>query len=66
MLVKITKQPFGKVEGMELRRYLAGQRYNVSAAVAEYLMLNGFAVVEVRGRQRSARERPIERRRSPN
>jgi len=62
MLVKITKQPSGNLDGMELRRYLAGQQYNVSAAMGEYLVLNGFALVEVRGKQRSHRERSERRR----
>ena len=64
MLVKILKQPSGRLDGMELKRYILGESYNVSPAVAEYLVLNQFAIVEVRGQQRSSRQRPHERRHS--
>jgi hypothetical protein len=64
MLVKILKQPSGRLDGMELKRYILGESYNVSPSVADYLVLNEFAIVDVRGQQRSHRQRPNERRHS--
>ena len=62
MLVKILKQPTGRLDGMDLKRYMLGESYNVSPAVADFLVLNNFAIVELRGGQRSHRQRPTERR----
>ena len=48
--VLIVKRPHGLLDGMALNRYIPGQVYNLSAAVADYLVVEGFAVPEMRKR----------------
>lgn len=64
MKVKITRQPLGKVQGMSLNRYRAGEVYDLPASLAEYLVIEKYAIVEMRDRDKS-RAGPIteERRR---
>jgi hypothetical protein len=64
MRVRITHQPTGVVDGMSLHYYHAGQAYDVSSELAEYLVAEGFACIEMRHRQRSSRPRRHERRRA--
>jgi hypothetical protein len=61
--IRIIVQPRGFVDGVSLRHYLLGHVYDVSAALAEYLVADGSAQLEMRSRQRSRRPRPNERRR---
>jgi hypothetical protein len=60
--VRVIRQPFGFVNGISLRRYHPGQIYEMNPALAEYLVLEGFALFEMRREQRSSRVRPNERR----
>ena len=64
MRVRITRPPRGVVDGMSLHYYHAGEAYDVSSELAEYLVAEGFAWVEMRQRQRSSRPRAQDRRRS--
>ena len=48
---------------MSLHYYHAGEAYDVSSELAEYLVAEGFAWVEMRQRQRSSRPRAQDRRR---
>ena len=65
MLVQIVKQPTeARIDGLELKHYIVGEVYDIEPLVAEYLVVNGFAIVEVRHGQRSARKRPNDRRQS--
>ena len=61
--IRIIVQPRGFVDGVSLRHYMVGQVYDVSAALAEYLVAEGCAQFEMRSQQRSRRPRPNERRR---
>ena len=61
--MRIVVQPRGFVDGVSLRHYMLGQVYEVSATLAEYLVAEGYAQLEMRSRQRSRRPRPNERRR---
>lgn len=64
MKVRITRPPTGVIDGMSLRYYHAGEAYEVSALLAEYLVAEGYAAIEMRERQRSSRPRKHDRRRS--
>jgi hypothetical protein len=58
------REPRGTVDGMSLRYYHAGEAYDMPAFLAEYLVVEGLASIEMRQRQRSSRHRPADRRRS--
>jgi hypothetical protein len=60
--VLIIKRPVGVVDGVDLKRYAPGVVYDVSAVIADYLVLNGFAVTELRS---DTRNHPHERRKFP-
>ena len=64
MKVRITREPTGVVDGMALRYYHVGEAYDIPAVLAEYLVAEGYAAIEMRQRQRSSRPRKHERRRS--
>jgi hypothetical protein len=64
MKIKITRQPWGSVDGMSLQYYHPGATYEVAAELAEYLVVEGFATIEMRHHQRSRRRRERDRRRS--
>jgi hypothetical protein len=53
VVVKIIKQPHGKIDGVRLDRYLVGQSYDVPHTLADYLVLQGYAAFEMRGTHRS-------------
>jgi len=48
---------------MSLHFYHPGEAYDVSQELAEYLVAEGFASIEMRQRQRSSRSRSHDRRR---
>lgn len=62
MLVRVIRQPFGFANGVSLRQFKPGQTYDVDPSVADYLVVEGFAVIEMRRGQRSKRLRPKNRR----
>jgi hypothetical protein len=64
MRVRITRQPRGVIDGMSLHYYHAGHAYDVTPELAEYLVAEGFASIEMRQRERSSRPRANDRRRS--
>jgi hypothetical protein len=63
MKVRITREPTGGVDGVSLNHYRKDCVYDVPAELAEYLAALEYAVIEMRGRQRSSRSRPNDRRR---
>lgn len=64
--VCITKRPTGIViEGVNLKRLIPGECYDFSPSVAEYLVLNGYAIIEMRSDQRIHKAHKPERRRHP-
>ena len=63
--VRITREPKGTVDGMSLHYYHAGETYDMETQLAEYLVAEGFASIEMRQRQRSNRARSTDRRRRP-
>ena len=64
MRVRITRALRGVVDGMSLHYYHAGEAYDVNAQLAEYLVAEGFASIEMRQRERSSRPRGRDRRRT--
>ena len=66
MKLRITRTPTGVVDGMSLHYYRAGAAYEIPSGLAEYLIAAGYASVEMRYSQRSARPRKNDRRRSPS
>ena len=64
MLVRILKQPTGNVDGVSLADYHPGQAYDVQPLLADYLMMQGFATIELRREQKSDDER-MGRRKNP-
>jgi hypothetical protein len=63
MRVRILRELHGVVDGMSLHYYHAGCVYDLAPQLAEYLVAEGFARVEMRRSQRSSRPRHHERRR---
>ena len=53
MLVRILKRPSGHVDGTSLASYHPGQTYDVQPLLADYLMMHGFATIEMRREQKS-------------
>lgn len=52
MRVRVLKQPNEDVNGLSLRSFKPGRVYDIAAHVADYLVVNGYARVEMRDRER--------------
>jgi hypothetical protein len=61
-VVRIIRQPYGAVDGVSLGYYRPGRIYDVTPLIADFLVLRGFAVIEMRRADRSRRPRPSDRR----
>ena len=57
MRVKITRQPVGHVNGISLNYYRPGEVYDLPQSLAEYLVMERYAVIEMRDRDR---QRPVD------
>ena len=64
VLVLIVKAPAVVIDGVSLARYRVGQTYDVPPVMADFLVLHGYARLEMRRGQRSRRARPTDRRRT--
>jgi hypothetical protein len=62
-MVRVIRQPFGTVNGIALHQYRPGHVYELPPSLADYLVLQGFAIIEMRRAQRSKRFRENDRRR---
>jgi hypothetical protein len=62
MRVRITKQPIGIVQGMSLNYYRPGEVYDLPPSLAEYLVMEKYAIVEMRDREKRATPVAEERR----
>jgi hypothetical protein len=60
--IRIIRQPSGAVDGVSLRDYDRGRRYDLPSSLAQYLMAQGFALLEMRQSERSSRWRLTDRR----
>jgi len=65
MRVRIVREAQGVVDGIALRQYQLGKAYDLTPVLAEYLVAEGYAALEMRETRRSSRPRPTDRRRSP-
>lgn len=48
MQVRMVKQPSGFMDGVSLKSYRVGRCYDLPATLAGYLVVEGFAVIEMR------------------
>ena len=62
MKVRIIRQPRGTVSGVTLSRYREGEVYDIPAILAEYLVMERFAMLEMRDRDRPPGPFLVERR----
>lgn len=51
MRVRITRQPVGVIQGMSLKYYRPGEVYELPPLLAEYLVMEDFAIFEMRDRE---------------
>ena len=65
MRIRITRQPIGMVQGMSLNYYRTGEVYELPPSLAEYLVMERYAIVEMRDRERKPIAITEERRRQP-
>jgi hypothetical protein len=52
MRVRITRQPSGHVNGISLNYYRPGEVYDLPQSLAEYLVMEDYARIEMRDRER--------------
>jgi len=64
MKIRIVREPHGTVNGSSLSRYRAGEVYDLPAIVADYMVVEGFAIVEMRSNDNPAVPIAVERRQS--
>jgi hypothetical protein len=62
MLVALTRQLSGSVDGIALDYFRVGRTYELNPLLAAYLVLEGYALIEMRRRQRSSRVHSNDRR----
>ena len=48
MMVRIVRQPLGRIEGISLSHYRVGHTYELPPSIAEYLVMEGYAKLEMR------------------
>ena len=65
MKILVLRQPIGTVLGVSMKWYRPGHVYDLPAALAQYLVAEGFALVEMRSEQSVARGVEHDRRKSP-
>jgi hypothetical protein len=51
MRVRIIREPHGTVNGVSLRNYRAGEVYDIPSTLADYLILEEYAILEMRHRR---------------
>jgi hypothetical protein len=59
----MTRQPLGTVQGMSLKHYRPGEVYELPPSLAEYLVMEQFAILEMRDRDKPAVPVAVDRRR---
>ncbi len=52
MKVRITRQPRGVVQGLSLSYYRLGEVYDLPPSLAEYLVMEEYAIFEMRDQDR--------------
>ena len=59
----MTRQPVGMVQGMSLIYYRQGEVYELPTSLAEYLVMENYAIVEMRHPEKNRVHEGEERRR---
>jgi hypothetical protein len=62
-MIRVIRQPIGSVNGLSLNLYKPGRCYDVDPAVAEFLVVSGYALIEMRKAERRRTSRGIDDRR---
>ena len=62
MKVKITRRPQGVVQGVSLKYYRAGEVYDLPPTLAEFLVMEDYAILEMRDRDKPPVAVEVERR----
>ena len=65
MKILVLRQPIGTVLGVSMRWYRPGHVYDLPATIAQYLVAEGFALIEMRSEQSFLRGVEHDRRKSP-
>jgi hypothetical protein len=60
--VRVVRQPQGTVQGVTLQSYHAGYVYDIAPALAEFLIAEGYAILEMRREEQRALAEPERRR----
>jgi hypothetical protein len=63
MKVRITRRPQGTVQGVSLLYYRPGEVYDLPPTLAEYLVMEDYAILEMRDHDKPPVEVAVERRR---
>ena len=63
MKVKITRQPRGMINGVSLKYYRQGEVYDIPPTLAEFLVMEDHAIIEMRDCDRPGVPVEVERRR---
>lgn len=63
MRVRIIRQPIGMIQGMSLKYYRTGEVYELPPSLAEFLVMEHYAMVEMRDPRGAAMPVDEERRR---
>jgi hypothetical protein len=63
--VRIIKEPVGSINGIALRQYRPSLVYDLPPTLANYLVISGFAIFEMRGDDQQALPAGVDRRRAP-
>jgi hypothetical protein len=63
MRVKITKRPQGVIQGVALKHYRIGEVYDLPPSLAEYLVMEQYAILEMRDPDRPPVPVDVDRRR---
>ena len=57
-MVRVIRQPTGSGDGLALEKYHACQTYELEPVLADFLVLEGYAISEMRRAERRVRSRP--------
>ena len=63
MKVKITRRPMGLINGVSLKYYRPGEVYDLPPTLAEFLVMEDYAILEMRDYDKPAVPVEVERRR---
>jgi hypothetical protein len=65
MRIRITKRPSEMLGELSLEHYRQGEVYDIPSTLAEYLVMEKCAIIEMRDPERPHEPVPVERRKRP-